>query len=87
MKTLTKNRNKIDKINQKILRLLAKRMQASKEIGEYKKATQSKIIDRVREKQMLDRISKKAGNYNLNKTFINNIFQEIMDESKRLQKK
>ena len=87
MTTLTKNRKRIDKINQKILKLLYKRMRSCKKIGCYKKRTNSKITDKEREEKMLRKISKEAEKYRLNKTFINKIFQEIFNESKRLQRK
>ena len=61
-------------------------MNSCEKIGCYKKRNNAKITDKEREEKLLRRISKRAEKHNLNKTFINNIFQEIFNESKRLQK-
>ena len=60
-------------------------MTICKKIGYYKKSNRTKITDKEREQQMLKRIEYQASKYRLNKTFINAIFQEILDESKRVQ--
>jgi chorismate mutase len=86
MTTLTKQRRKIDKINQKLLKLLSKRMESSQKIGNFKKSHSSMITDKEREEKMLRRISRQSKKYHLNEQFINTVFQEILNESKRLQK-
>ena len=85
MTPIEKHRKKVDKINQKILKLLYKRMTVCKKIGCYKKSNNEKITDKEREKQMLKRISHQLSKYNLSKPFVNTIFKEILNESKRIQ--
>ena len=71
--SLGKLRNQIDKIDDKIIFLLEKRLQIAKKIKKYKK----KIIDTNREKEILSKIHSK---------YIKDIYKSIFKNSKKFQK-
>jgi len=76
MKNLDSLRNKIDRIDEKILNLIKKRLDLAKEIGRYKKESKLPLKDTKREKEILD---KKIGVYK-------KIWKLIIEESKKVQK-
>jgi len=86
MNKLLQYRKKIDKINSGIFKLLAERMKVVGKIGEYKKKKGMKVLDKKREKEILQKLEKKAGKYKLDKKFINDIFKLIMKGARRKQK-
>jgi len=84
--SIAKFRKEIEQINSKILRLLAKRNNISKKIGEYKKKNKMKIIDRKKEKEIFIKIKSQSKQLGLNGKFTKDIFKRIIKESKSLQK-
>ncbi len=72
-------RNEISSIDQEILILLSKRMNLAGEVAEYKLENWLPIFDPIREKEILEKYSKIVD------FDIHDIYQAIMDESKRLQ--
>lgn len=76
------HRKKIDKIDNKMMKLLEKRLESSMEIGKYKKKYGMKIIDKKREKEVLDNRVKKS---KLSKDFTKRLFSVIIHESRRVQ--
>ena len=78
-------RKSIDKIDNKIFRLLVKRLIIVKRIGSYKRANKIKIFDKARESQILKKIKKESKKYKMNEEYINNIFKSIMKTSKMMQ--
>lgn len=83
MEDLKEIRNQINKIDKEIIDLLEKRFDLSKKVGAYKISHNKKIYDPVREKEILKKI--KDNNPKYGKYFVG-IYQEIMDQSKNLQK-
>ena len=83
MEDLKEIRNQINKIDEEIIDLLEKRFDLSKKVREYKISHNKKIYDPVREKEILEKI--KEDNPKYGKYFVE-IYQEIMDQSKNLQK-
>lgn len=71
--TLGKLRNQIDKIDDKIISLLEKRLKIAKAIKKYK----NKITDIDREKEILAKINSK---------YIKDIYKTIFKNSKKIQK-
>jgi len=55
-------RAEIDKIDEKLIRLINERMDISEKVAIYKKQHDLPILDPVREQEILDKISSKAGN-------------------------
>ena len=77
------HRKNIDKIDSKIMKLLEKRFESARKIGEYKKKTGIKLVDKKRENEILqDRIK----NSRLSKDFTKKLFSVIIKESKKVQK-
>ncbi len=76
MDKIQKLRKKIDRIDDKISKLLKKRAKIVIEIGNQKRQNKSSIEDKNRETEI---ISKKENDYE------KNIFKSIISESKKLQ--
>ncbi len=77
-------RKKIDKIDSKINELLDERAHLVKEIAIEKKIKNEPIYDPLREKKIIEKISKKKG-FPLKSKI--NIFKEIFAGSSEIQKK
>ena len=56
---LIKRRKELDLINEKLLTLLNQRLRITLKIGKIKKEMGKKILDRGREKEILDRLKRK----------------------------
>ena len=82
-KIFIKYRKEIDKIDNRIMKLVEKRLDSARKIGIYKKKHGLKIIDKKREKEVLqDRIKKSK----LSKDFTKKLFSVIIKESRRVQR-
>lgn len=80
-------RNRINLIDEQIIKLLSERRKLSKEIAQLKELSSSDIRDRNREKEVLKHIIKLAKDEGLDSHFISKIFSEIIEDSVNLQKK
>jgi len=78
------HRKKIDKIDRQIIGLLEKRLESARKIGEYKRKNKIKIIDRKREKEILN---ERVNESKLDKNFTKKLFKLMILESRRVQKK
>ena len=80
---LKRIRQKIDKVDREILRLLDIRMNLALEARSFK----NRIKDPDREKKIIDELKKRAAAYPLLRVdFVLEIFKDILRESRRLQK-
>lgn len=86
MQKIIKLRTEIDDIDQKIMKLLAKRRQLALKIGNFKKIYGLKIQDRKREHEILDSRIKKGRLLSIPSKLIKSLFEEIFADSRRLQK-
>jgi chorismate mutase/prephenate dehydratase len=80
-------RNRINLIDEQIIKLLSERRKLSKEIAQLKELSSSDIRDRNREKEVLKHIIKLAKDEGLDTHLISKIFSEIIEDSVNLQKK
>jgi len=80
-------RNRINLIDEQIIKLLSERRRLSKEIAQLKELSSSDIRDRNREKEVLKHIIKLAKDEGLDTHLISKIFSEIIEDSVNLQKK
>ncbi|MBM3233886.1 chorismate mutase [Candidatus Pacearchaeota archaeon] len=80
---MTELRREIDKTDAKILKLIEKRFEISKKIGEIKKENHIPVEDCERENEI---INKEANNSRLSRKFISELFNLIFKESKEMQK-
>lgn len=77
-------RNKINEIDNELLSLYLKRMNISKQIGQYKKEHNLPIYDQKREEELINNLLNKIDNYELKENY-KKIILLILDESKKQQ--
>ncbi|MBU1017546.1 chorismate mutase [Patescibacteria group bacterium] len=78
-------RQQIDHIDQKIIKLLAERMDLVKQIAELKKQNQLPVQDEKREKELRDNLKILAARHGLDPEFINHLYSHVFIESRRIQ--
>ena len=59
-------RNRIDRVDDEIVRLYGERMELTREIGRYKRENGLPVLDTERERNLLNRVGEKAGKENEN---------------------
>ncbi|MFW6020160.1 MAG: chorismate mutase [Bacteroidales bacterium] len=84
---LEKLRSDIDKIDREMLDILARRMNIIREIGHYKKNQNVTILQSDRFREMIKDRLKQAEKYDLDKSFLLKLLQQIHKESVRQQQK
>ena len=84
-KRIKKLRERIDEVDEEIIQLLKKRMGISKEVGKLKEELHIPVEDKKREKEIIDRLTKKAGK-NLSEEQLIRIFTTVFKSSKQVQK-
>ena len=72
------HREKIDRLNDEIIEKIADRQEAAIAIGEIKKKYGKPVVDRSREKAILERIREKAPARGLNPDALEQVFKEII---------
>lgn len=87
MKSLDELRQEIDEIDQEILKILVKRVEVVKQIGELKNEQNLPIVDEQRKEQVLESITQRAKIFHLSEEFVKKLFQQIHDHSVELEKK
>jgi chorismate mutase len=80
-------RNEIDQIDQKLIDILAERMQVVSRIGQVKKEKNVAVLQNQRFNEIMDKMIQKAHQTGLSDEFIAGIFKEIHQESIRQQEK
>lgn len=78
-------RQQIDRINEELLELLARRMRVTCEIGLYKKEHQMPVIQQTRYNDLMERLVKNGEELGMSEEFIRNILAAIHEESVRQQ--
>ena len=84
---LVKYRSEIDKIDNNLLKLVAKRFFIAKKIALYKKMKKMPIYDRKREKLALQKRIDIGAKLNIKANFIKVLFKSIFKESRNYQRK
>lgn len=79
--TLRNLRKEIDDIDEELLNLIAKRMNVSEEIGEFKKKHDMTVLQMGRWKQVLERNINKGAKLGLNEESVKEIFEIIHKDS------
>ncbi|MEO0877905.1 MAG: chorismate mutase, partial [Bacteroidota bacterium] len=80
-------RQRIDELDDELLKLLGSRMQVAEKIGEYKKRNNIAILQTSRWNEILDQVVAKAGAQGLSKGFTNTLLRAIHQESIDRQEK
>ena len=78
-------RYRIDQIDESLLELLARRMQLSDELGEYKKANDMPILQTSRYSEIIERRAEFGETLDLDTNFVQEMMKEIHEESIRRQ--
>lgn len=78
-------RSQIDRINDELLELLARRMRVTREIGEYKKEHKMPVVQQTRYKELMDRLVRNGEEMGLSEDFIRTILAAIHEESVKQQ--
>lgn len=80
---MNKIRRDIDKIDEKIFKLLKNRLSKAKKIGELKKYMKIQVNVEEREKEILDKLD--SDDYKSYKEPISKIYKEIFNQMKNLE--
>lgn len=78
-------RQQIDKIDNDIMDLLAKRMKVCREIGEYKKEHNIQVLQTGRYNEILDKRGVQGSLTGMSPDFVKSVFEHIHEESVRQQ--
>lgn len=81
MEELQVLRQKINSIDEELLFLLSKRFSIVKKIGNYKKNNGVPVVDKIREKNIIENLSIKATAYKISKKCVKSIWNIIFKES------
>ncbi len=65
--------------------LIKRRLQISRKIAEYKLKNNLKIFQPNREQEIINKLISKSTTMNINSMFITKIYDEIFNESKKIQ--
>lgn len=87
MPTLDDLRNDIDRVDEVIVRLLNERARVACEIGQLKKALGVEVYQPEREKQVLAHVRGLAAEGPLGPDAIARLFERIIDEARRLERR
>ena len=74
-------RQQIDELDDELMKLLGRRVQASEQIGEYKKRNNIAILQTTRWNEILDQMMVKASVLGLSENFVNTLLRAIHQES------
>ncbi len=80
-------RHQIDRVDEKLVKLLAQRFTLSKHIADYKKEKNMAVLDVTREHDLLLRLENQAEQTGLSKDVLREVFTEIMHQSRREQER
>jgi len=78
-------RKEIDQLDLDLIKLLAKRMDLSVQIGDEKKSSGEEVHQKTREMTVLDTAKLQANSIGLSETLVTDIYTLIFTESRRLQ--
>ena len=87
IKEIESKRKEIDKITEKIIKLIAERRNIVLEIGRIKKKKGLPILDEKREKQLILRAKNLSKKFKLPPALIEKIMKILIENSRRLQRK
>lgn len=84
MKELSVIRENLDRIDKEIVHLYQERMELCKDVAEYKIANGKMVLDKEREQQKINTVKNMANN-SFNEKGIQELFEQIMSMSRKLQ--
>jgi chorismate mutase len=84
---IKRSRKLLDKIDNEIVSLLAKRLEVAKKIGEYKFKHGIEIFQPNREEVIKERLAKFSAEHDIDSHFLSTIWNYLMSESIKAQEK
>jgi chorismate mutase len=78
-------RAEIDKLDQKLLKLLKQRIHITEKIGKIKKSNSSGILDTQRESEIFSNLLAMGGNLEIRDDFIISLWRQIIEYSYKVQ--
>lgn len=78
-------RKKLDRIDHKLVKLLFKRDEITKQIGKYKKTKNMPVQDKKREKEVIKNRKELAEKYGLDADYVEDIILKILEHSRNNQ--
>jgi chorismate mutase len=78
-------REKIDILDDKILELIAQRLEVVREVGELKKEFNIPPLQPERWKEVLEKLKKKGGEKNISEELIEKIWNAIHEEALKIE--
>ena len=87
MSTLEELRKDIDRIDEVLVRLLNERARVACEVGRLKKTQGVEVYQPDREKQVLEHVRSVASEGPLGPDAIGRLFERIIDEARRLERR
>lgn len=85
MKNLDKLRVEINQIDQELLKLLKRRLEAVSQIGQIKKLQGIEVKDSKREEQVMDRLSELGSSLGINREIIEKIWKTLFEISYKIE--
>ncbi len=82
---IERHRKRIDEIDDQILNALIERVNVCKAIGQAKKKQGKPVKDALREKELLNRLKKKASQFDLNPVQVEAVYREIVNMCSAVQ--
>lgn len=79
--SLSELRQQIDRLDQDLISILAKRMRVSKEIGQYKKEHNMPVLQTIRYDEILDKRIAEAKSLGMSTSFMKKVLEAIHEES------
>lgn len=84
---LTKLRKELNKLDDDIVKLLKKRKKIIERVAKVKKKHNLEIFDKKRENEIARKLGKLAQKHGLRKIFLYKIWDNLLEESRELQRK
>lgn len=85
MKQIEIFRKELNEIDASLIELLGRRFKIIRDVGNYKKDNDIPMMQSKRVEEVKDRCAKMGEQYDLDNTFIRNIYTTIIDEACRLE--
>ena len=79
-------RKEIDKLDEQIVKLLAKRIEIVKKIGDFKKQNNLQVLDKNRFAKVLEKVEKTAIQQGLSPDFVKELYEVIHKYSCEVEK-
>jgi chorismate mutase len=85
IKEIKNLRDEIDKLDQRILKLIKQRIHVTEKIGKIKKTNSSEILDTQRESEIFSNLLKAGENLQISDEFIISLWRQIIEYSYKVQ--